>query len=42
MSRWLRDVLVPYLLLGPTLLLALVVVPLLWVVLKTRRALRGA
>lgn len=41
MRAWVRDALVPYLLLGPALLAALVSVPLLWLVLRTRRALRG-
>lgn len=42
MKAWFRDGFVPYFLLGPALLAALLAVPLLWVLLKTRRVLRGA
>ena len=42
MKRWFQDGFIPYLLLGPALLVALLVVPLLWVALKARRAIRGA
>lgn len=40
--NWLRDVLVPHALLVPFLLLAVVGVPVLWLFMKARAALRAA
>jgi hypothetical protein len=39
---WFRDGLLPYLLIWPALLAAVLTVPLMWAVLRTRQALRGA
>ena len=41
MKRWLQDGLLPYLLLGPALLAAVLLVPLVWAVLRLRIAMRG-
>lgn len=42
MRAWLRDVALPWTLLLPVLAAAILAVPLLWAVLRTRRALAGS